>query len=62
MVLHSNHKKIKAPHTEGVALMLLQEAQQALIRTKMRRIAFKIVECYASMNDKDEEVKDLFNN
>ena len=74
MVLYSGHKEMNAPHTEGVAFMLSQEAQQALItweaagpriitasfRTKMRKIALNIVQCYASKNDKDEEVKDQF--
>ena len=54
--------------------MLSQEAQQAPItweaggpriitasfRTKMRKIALNIVQCYAPMNDEEEEVKDQF--
>ncbi|XP_068697688.1 uncharacterized protein [Montipora foliosa] len=74
LVLYSGHENMNAPYTEGVALMLSQEAQQALItwkaagpriiiasfRTKMRKMALNIAQCYASTNDKDEEVKDQF--
>ena len=76
MVLYSGHEEMNAPHTDGVAFMLSQEAQQALIageaagskliiasfRTKIRKIALNIVRCYAPTIDKDEEVKDQFFN
>ena len=75
MVLYSGHGEENAPHTEGVALVLSQEAQKALIsweaagsriiavsfRTK-KKIKMNVIQSYEPTNDKDEETKEDFYN
>ena len=65
MLLYSGHEE--APHTEGVALMLSQSAQRALIgweahgprvitttfRTK-ENICTNVIQCYAPPNHEEE--------
>nr|KAG5689139.1 hypothetical protein BaRGS_006347 [Batillaria attramentaria] len=73
-LLYSGHTEDGAPHTEGVALMLAPEAQRALIGwepvnsriitakfiTKKKDIKLNIIQCYAPINDAEEEKKDDF--
>ncbi|XP_078574162.1 uncharacterized protein LOC144860669 [Branchiostoma floridae x Branchiostoma japonicum] len=75
MLLYSGHTEDGAPHTEGVAMMLSQEAQRALIgwepvnsliitakfATKKNNINLNVIQCYApTNNDAEEERKDDF--
>ena len=73
-LLYSGHTEEGAPHTEGVALMLAPEAHAALIgwepvssriitakfTTKKKGIRLNIIQCYAPINDAEEEKKDDF--
>jgi ribosomal protein L21 len=68
-LLYSGHTEDGATHTEGVALMLTLEAQQALIGwetvnssiikakfiIKKKDIKLKIIQCYAPTNDVEQE-------
>ena len=74
LILYSGHSEANAHHTEGVGIMLSMEAQKALIswepissriitaqfKTKDRRIKLNVIQCYAPINDADEEVKEEF--
>ncbi|VDP08607.1 unnamed protein product [Schistosoma margrebowiei] len=72
LLLYSGHEEENAPHTEGVALMLSKQAQNALIgweshgpriikasfKTKKEGIKMNIIQCYEPTNDPDEDPKD----
>ncbi|VDO55559.1 unnamed protein product [Schistosoma margrebowiei] len=74
MLLYSGHKEENAPHTQGVALMLSKVARNALVgweshgsriikaslQTKKEGITMNIIQCYASTNDSDDDIKDQF--
>ena len=76
IILYSGHEEEDAQHTEGVALTLSHEAQNALINweaagpmiiyasfeTKKENIKLNIIQCYSPTNDKDEETKEDFYN
>ncbi|VDO90763.1 unnamed protein product [Schistosoma margrebowiei] len=75
MLLYSGHGKEDIPHTQGVALMLSEEARNALVeqesqesriirtsfKTKKEGITVNVVQCYASTNDSKDDNKDQFN-
>ncbi|VDP61250.1 unnamed protein product [Schistosoma mattheei] len=68
LLLYSGHEEENAPHTQGVALMLLEQAQNALIgweshgpriikspfKTKKEGISMNVNQCYAPTNDYNE--------
>ncbi|VDO54473.1 unnamed protein product [Schistosoma margrebowiei] len=70
-LLYSDHEEENAPHTQGVALMLSKQAQNALIgweshgpriiiasfKTKKEGISMNIIQCYAPTNEYNEDVK-----
>ncbi|VDP34277.1 unnamed protein product [Schistosoma curassoni] len=74
LLLYSGHEEEKAPHTQGVALMLSKQAQNALIgwephgpriikasfKTKKEGISMNIIQCYVPTNDYNADVKDQF--
>ncbi|VDP53675.1 unnamed protein product [Schistosoma margrebowiei] len=65
LLLYSGHEKENAPDTQGVALMLFKQAQNALtgweshgpriikasFKTKNDGISMNIIQCYAPTND-----------
>ena len=69
--LYSGHTEERAPHTEGVGLMMTEEAERALVAweagspriitatfsTKQKRINVPILQCYAPTNEADDEKK-----
>ena len=73
-ILYSGHEDENAPHTEGVALMISQTAQKALIgwephgpriisatfKTNSTRVKLNIIQCYAPTNDNEEATKAEF--
>ncbi|VDP44391.1 unnamed protein product [Schistosoma curassoni] len=74
MLLYSGHEEEKAPHTQGVALMLSKVARNALegwgshgsrttkasFKTKKEGITMNIIQCYAPTNDSNNNIKDHF--
>ena len=72
LLLYSSHEEINAPHTQGVALILSNTAQRALtgweahgpsilkatFQTKKRENSMDAVECYAPINDSNENAKE----
>ncbi|CAI2732551.1 unnamed protein product [Schistosoma spindalis] len=74
LLLYSGHEQENAPHTQGVALMLSKQAQNALIgweshgpriikasfKTKKEGITMNVIQCYAPTNEYNEDAKDQF--
>ncbi|VDP33074.1 unnamed protein product [Schistosoma margrebowiei] len=74
MLLNSGHEEANAPHTQGVALMLFKVTRTALVgweshgsriiktsfKTKKDGVAMNIVQCYAPMNDSNDDIKGQF--
>ncbi|VDP53578.1 unnamed protein product [Schistosoma mattheei] len=74
LTLHSGHEEENAPHTQGVALMLSNQVQKALIgweshesrifktsfKTKKEGMTMNIIQCYGPTNDYNADVKDQF--
>ncbi|VDO75932.1 unnamed protein product [Schistosoma mattheei] len=71
LLLYSSHEEVNAPHTQGVALMLSKQAQNALVgwesrgpriikasfKTNKADSAMNIIQCYAPTNDYNEDIK-----
>ncbi|VDO59540.1 unnamed protein product [Schistosoma margrebowiei] len=76
LLLYSGHEEENDPYTQGVALMLSKQAQNALrgweshgpriikasFKTKKEGITTNIIQCYAPSNDYNEDAKDQFYN
>ena len=74
LLLFSGHEQENAPHTQGASLMLSRTAQRAVIgweghgpriitatfRTNERRINMDVIQCYAPMNESDDQDKEEF--
>ncbi|VDO87097.1 unnamed protein product [Schistosoma curassoni] len=74
LLLYSGNEEENAPHTQGVTLMLFNQAENALIgwqshgiriirasfKTKKDGITTKVIQCYAHTNDYNEDVKGQF--
>ncbi|VDP78275.1 unnamed protein product [Schistosoma mattheei] len=74
MVLYCGHGEENSPHTRRVALMLSKEPRGALIgweshtfrniqasvKTSKEGITMNVIQCYASINDGNEDDKDQF--
>ncbi|VDP85589.1 unnamed protein product [Schistosoma mattheei] len=74
MLLYSCHEEDNAPHTQGVALMLSKVARNALVgwesngcriikasfKIKTEGITMNVIQCYASTNDGNDDIKDQF--
>ncbi|VDO65001.1 unnamed protein product [Schistosoma margrebowiei] len=74
LLLYSGHDEENSLHTQGVALMLSKQAQNALIgweshgprtikatfKTKKEGISMKVIQCYVPTKDCNEDAKDKF--
>ncbi|VDP44913.1 unnamed protein product [Schistosoma margrebowiei] len=74
LLLYSSHEEENVPHTQGVALMLSKQAQNALIgweshghriikasfETNEEGISMNVIQCYVPTNDYNENAKDQF--
>ncbi|VDO72721.1 unnamed protein product [Schistosoma margrebowiei] len=74
MLLYSGHEEENAPHTQGVALMVYKVARNVLVgcesygsriikasfKTKKDGIIMNIIQCYAPINDSNDDIKDQF--
>ncbi|VDO63181.1 unnamed protein product [Schistosoma margrebowiei] len=62
MLFYFIHGKENAPHTQGVTLMLFNEARKELIRWESHgsRITKAPIQCTELINDSNEEDKDQF--
>ncbi|VDP27032.1 unnamed protein product [Schistosoma margrebowiei] len=74
MLLYSGHEEENASNTQEVALMLSKVARNALVgweshgsriikasfKTKKERILMNIIQCYAPINDSNDDIKDQF--
>ncbi|VDO62129.1 unnamed protein product [Schistosoma margrebowiei] len=72
MLLYSGHEEENDPHTQGVALMLSNVARNTLVgwephgsriikasfKTKKEEITMNIIQCYAPINDRNDDIKD----
>ncbi|VDP41671.1 unnamed protein product [Schistosoma mattheei] len=73
-LLYFGHEEENAPHTQGVALMLSKVARNALVgweshgcriikasfKIKTEGITINVIQCYASTNDSNDDIKDQF--
>ena len=73
-ILYSGHVRENAVHSEGVAVMISQDALKTLIgwqpvsprimtakfQTTNKNISLNIIQCYAPTNDADDETKEEF--
>ena len=73
-LIYAGHEEADAPNTEGVGIMMTEEAAQALLgwesinsrmlvakfRTSNKRITLTTIMCYAPTNDVDVAVKEKF--
>ena len=75
-IIYSGHQAEDAPHTEGLAVFMDEEAHNAMIswepvsprivtamfRTSSKNIDLFVVQCYAPTNDADDATKQDFYN
>ncbi|VDP56631.1 unnamed protein product [Schistosoma margrebowiei] len=74
MLIYSGQEEENAPHIQGVASMMSKVAQNALVgwkshESKIIKVPFKtrevitmnVIQCYAPTNDRNDHIKDRFN-